>query len=777
MKKRINSLLCISITIAMVSGCIACGNANTDNNNNEKHTIATDDSEKETVSDVTNDVNEVLAETEEAKNEEDDEEAPQVVGKNLLDNGDFHSEMSRWASYIAKGGNGVFTAPGGEGKVKVINSGKVNYAVQIYYDGFALKKGGVYEFKFDICSTIPRNIEARIQINGGDYHAYITNYYDISTDMTTYSTTFTMEEGSDPAPRLCINLGTPKDSEPLEEHIIRLDNVAVTLVDDSGIEKIEIEDRTVGINASQVGYLPNGYKTAVSSKVSTGDAFSIIDASGKEVYTGTFGDEKASIGAGERAHVADFSDLKTPGKYTIVSGDNTSYEFEIGDDIYNELLRKAFLFLYTQRCGIETTKELAGEFAHPICHDSQAVIYGTNKTKNVQGGWHDAGDYGRYVVPGVVTVADLFRTYSDATELWDSSFGDSIGIPESGNGIPDVLDEARFELDWLLQMQDETTGGVYHKISCYEFPGFVMPQEEKEQLVLSPISNTATADFAAIMADASVVYKDIDKNFADKCIKAAEKAWGYLEQSPIGVGYRNPDDILTGEYPDARDTDERYWAAVELFKATGNDKYKNYYSETISSYVMHGYGWAQISSYGNMSYLNSDIKEDKYASIIKTDVMRKTDELFDTVSKDGYMCVLGDDYSWGSNMTLCNNARILLDGYTLSGDDKYLKAAEAQLAYLLGQNPISYCYVTGFGSVSPVHVHHRPSMATGYVLSGMVVGGPNMNLEDPYAKAVLAGLPAAKCYVDNDQSFSTNEVTIYWNSPLVYLLSYYINRQ
>lgn len=762
-------LLSIALVVTLTFNCIACGGKTADTNETTQvESAATTETAVEAQS------VEAPSEQEEEEAEEDD---IQIVGENLLANGDFHSEMSKWASYIAKGGNAVFTAPGGEGKVKVINSGKVNYSVQIYYDGFALKKGGVYEFKFDISSTIPRNIEARIQINGGDYHAYVTNFYDINENMTTYACTFTMEEGSDPAPRLCINLGTPSGSEVLEEHVIKVDNVAVTLVDDSGIEKVVLEDKSVDINVNQVGYLPDGVKTAVSKAAHSGDSYNIVDVkTGNSVYTGQFGNEMSSVLAGETVCQADFSDFKAEGTYRIESGDSKSYEFAIGKDVYNELLRSSFLFLYTQRCGVEVTSDLAGDFAHSACHTGEAVIYGTNETKKVTGGWHDAGDYGRYVVPGAVTVADLFRTYEDAAAIWDSDFGDSIGIPESGNNIPDILDEAKFELDWMLQMQDTKTGGVYHKISCYEFPGFVMPQEETEQLVLAPVSNAATGDFAAVMAKASVVYKDIDPSYAKQCLEVAKKAWTYLESSQVGVGYRNPDDILTGEYPDARDPDERYWAAIELYKATGDEKYKTYYTGIMDSYVMHGYGWAQVSSYGNMSYLNSDIKESKYENLIKNSINDKSGEILGYSNADGYMCAV-DSYSWGSSMTICNNARILLDEYALTGNNSYYQAASNQVSYLLGDNALSYCFVTGFGSVSPMHVHHRPSMATGYVLPGMLVGGANQNLEDPYAKAVLQGMPGAKCYADNDQSYSTNEVTIYWNSPLIYLLSYYISEQ
>ena len=186
---------------------------------------------------------------------------------------------------------------------------------------------------------------------------------------------------------------------------------------------------------------------------------------------------------------------------------------------------------------------LAGDFAHPVCHNTLARIYPTDRYIDVSGGWHDAGDYGRYVVPGAKTVADILLAYMH----YPHAFDDNLGIPESGNGIPDVLDEARYELEWLLKMQDKETGGVYHKVTGASFPGFVMPEDETEELILSPISLTATGDFAAVLAMAVPIYESLDLDFATKMKEAALFAWDYLAANKSFYGFMNPPSIATGE--------------------------------------------------------------------------------------------------------------------------------------------------------------------------------------------------------------------------------------
>ncbi|MDY5000750.1 MAG: cellulase N-terminal Ig-like domain-containing protein, partial [Lachnospiraceae bacterium] len=358
-----------------------------------------DDSASKTVDDTGED-NEVEEESDNTDTEETDTSSGFALNENLLDNGDFHSDMAHWGTYTAKGGNCVFTAPGGEGKVSITNSGNVNYAVQAFYDGFELKNGGVYEFSFKMSSDKPRNIEARIQINGGDYHAYVDIFEDIDENMNTYSTTFTMEEGSDPAPRLCFNLGTPEGEDELGEHVVKFDDVSLKLVDASGIKEAVVEDLTVSININQVGYLKDSVKIAMSNSSKVGDSFKVVDVkSGKTCFEGKYDTEVYSKGAGENVVRGDFSALKEEGTYRIEDATGASYEFKVGDKVYNDLLKDAFRFLYTQRCGIEIEEKYAGSYAHRACHTGEATIHGTNNKKKVTGGWHDAGDYGRYVVP------------------------------------------------------------------------------------------------------------------------------------------------------------------------------------------------------------------------------------------------------------------------------------------------------------------------------------------------------------------------------------------
>lgn len=763
MKKRLLSFMLI---LCMALFSTACGTKQTIAEMPETEMVSEESVAEETVTEE--------ATAEEMTEEEIDPAKQNIVGMNLLSNGDFTTGSENWGTYITKGGVAEFTVVEGVGTFDIIATGAEDYAVQLYYDEFPLKVGGIYEFSFDMASDMPRTGSARIQLNGGDYKGYVEDTFDITTEMQRYSYTFEMFD-TDPLPRLCFNLGTPKEmAEYTDRHKVMVDNIEVKLIDASNIFEEEVVDLSVDCNTNQVGFLPDAKKTVTISSANPGTEFDVVDENGKVVYTGTLSEAyDDTLISGETLYYGEFTDFVTPGTYKIVSRDGAeSYPFTIADDVYDDLLKDTFRMLYLQRCGMELAADLAGDFAHPECHTQEAVVYETGEVKEISGGWHDAGDYGRYVVPGAQTVQDLFMAFEDYPEIWNGPDADNMDIPESGNGIPDILDEARYELDWLIQMQDTVSGGVYHKITCLDFPEFVMPQEETDTLYLAPVSTAATADFAAVMAKSSDVYKEIDPEFADACLKAAMKAWGYLEVTNNVSGFRNPDDILTGEYPDGQDKDERFWAAAELYKVTQEEKYKLHLEETMEKYILQGYGWAEMGSYGLHAYLSMDesLQNPVYVEKIKQMVAEKADRVLAFAQADGYGAAIGT-YNWGSNLTICSNARQLIFAEELTGNPVYGDCAADQLQYLLGENALSYCYVTGYGSLSPVNAHHRPCIVTGKVMKGMVIGGPNQNLEDPFAKALLAEMPPAKCYLDNNQSFSTNEVTIYWNSPFIYYLS------
>ena len=342
----------------------------------------------------------------------------------------------------------------------------------------------------------------------------------------------------------------------------------------------------------------------------------------------------------------------------------------------------------------------------------------------------------------------------------------------TASSVPGVIDEVRYNLEWMLKMQDTASGGVYHKVTNAVFENEVMPDKVTDPLIVSPISSTATGDFAAVMAMAYGVYKPYDVSFAGKCLAAAEKAWKYVKANPKQY-FTNPEGIVTGEYPDTNTTDELYWAACELFKATGKSEYNDYVKEICKSGVPEGLGWVNVGTYGSYAYLTAEKTDKDTFNTIKNALTKSSDALLAKAKADGYGISIGTDYVWGSNMLVANNAIQLLLTNKVAPASGYDEAAENHLHYLLGRNSLSYCFATGLGTQYPDKPHHRPSLATGKTIPGMLVGGPNSALEDPFAKTVLKDLPPAKCYADNSQSYSTNEVDIYWNSPFVFLLSYY----
>lgn len=668
----------------------------------------------------------------------------------LISNSTFDSGKTGWDMYKESGGAATLTTENGMLALKVSSTGKKTYSVQMYYDIIPLYKNAKYRLSYDISCTKERFVEGMIQQNGGDYTAYTWKGIDVGPTPQTVSYEFEMEYDTDIMSKLVFNCGLQeKDGGDIGEHTIYLDNVKLEVVDDSQVNYEELAGYQANILINQVGYQTKAPKMAVFRGVTNQTEFSVIDASTKmTAYTGKLSAKISNSSAGEDNWQGDFSSVTTPGRYYIsCPGLDDSYTFEIGADPYSALFDDSIKMLDLQRCGEAVN---AGAHSHPACHTAMATIYGTNQQIDVSGGWHDAGDYGRYVVAAAKSIGDLLYAYQVDPD-------------------PAILTTTKYELDWMLKMQADN-GGVYHKVTCENFPGYVMPQEETAPLIVTPITSTATADFCASMALAADVYKATDAAYAQKCLAAAEKAWQYLEQNP-NFDFKNPADITTGEYGDKDDRDERYWAAAQLWVTTGDSKYLQAV-ESIGTKT--GLDWATVGDYGNIAILyaadNDKIRYTEPYEKAKAAIIKQADTFVKNFGNNPYGVAL-TKFDWGSNMTVANAGIICALAYQFTGKSDYRMAAQAQLHYLLGENPLGTCFVTGYGTVSPENPHHRPSMAAGSAMKGMLVGGVNSNLEDSAAKAYCANSAPAKCYIDNAESYSTNEITIYWNSPLTYLLT------
>lgn len=501
---------------------------------------------------------------------------------------------------------------------------------------------------------------------------------------------------------------------------------------------------------NQLGYRPQDIKTVfISAKQKGKEEYFSLYKTGNKSGIDTVAFKSALVSApsdtesGEPYFTGDFSSVLKKGDYYICVGDKKSFTFKISDNPYKEVFLSMLKYFTESRCG------------QGICHTGIAEIYGTSETKNVQGGWHDAGDYGRYVVAGTKAVMDLLLAYKKCPKFFNDFA---------------LLDEVRFELEWLLQMQRED-GAVYHKISCYNFCGFVMPQEETDPLVLAPVSTAATADFAGCLAYASGFYKSVDSDFSKKLLQAALKAQAYLF-SHDDEYFINPPEITTGMYGDKDVSDERYFALCSLFAATGEKNYLKQalkYFESKKSIV--GFSWPFVSGYGTEILLeNENLLAKETVKEIKASILFQANTNME-ISRASAFNVCTKAIGWGSNGALCDLAHVLMMAYDLTGRNEFFEAAKAQIDYILGCNPLNYCYITGSGTKSPLHPHHRPSGASDRVLEGMLAGGPCSGLYDEYAKKHLTGLAPLKCYADAQPSYSTNEVAIYWNSSFIYLLS------
>jgi endoglucanase len=542
-----------------------------------------------------------------------------------------------------------------------------------------------------------------------------------------------------------------------------------------GSASVQVENEVSDdIHINQVGYKTSGSKIAVIK--GQYKQFEVVDSkSGNVVFTGNLSGKTKDESSGDTVCFADFSELTAPGKYFVsIAGLGKSYDFLIDSKVYTRVGDAMLKALYFQRCGSALESKYAGEYGHEACHTAPAKFYeDETKELDLSGGWHDAGDYGKYAVPASVTIADLLLAY----ELYPQSFTDSINIPESNNKIPDILDEARYGLTWLLKMQDSASGGVYHKVTSRGFPEMTtMPDIDVDDQIVMTVSTTATADFAAVTAMASRVFKEKDPALSQQCLSASAKAWGWLEKNKDFFAFKNPSDISSGEYGDSNGTDEKAWAAAELFRATGDKKYSDYFT---GNYKTDGFGlgWQNVSGFAAIAYMFSDTAgtDSKKVDSLKKDWLEKADMFVSTAEKDGYLLAMHKiEYNWGSNMNVATHAMHLLIADKIKSNDKYQKTAEDSAHYLLGRNTLNQSYVTGFGSKQVLQPHHRPSIGDDArnPVPGLVVGGPDSALEDDITKSKLTGKAPAQCYIDDMNSFSTNEVSTYWNSSALFVLAF-----
>jgi len=543
---------------------------------------------------------------------------------------------------------------------------------------------------------------------------------------------------------------------------------------------------TIELKVDQAGYSTAAPKVGLVASKSAAKEFTVRRADNDAVaFRGTLSDAADDPDSGDRVQAADFTKLTRTGKYYLdVPGVGRSWIFAIDPDVYARSWYLAMRSYYGQRCGIAV--DLGPEFPgykHEACHMEGAYHASSGKSGPhvSKGGWHDAGDYGRYVVNSGISTGTL---------LWAwEMFGPRLrtirlNLPESGNGTPDILNEIRWNLDWMLAMQDDD-GGVWHKQTSERFCGFVMP--EKDTFVSYVIgtgkepfkSSCATGDFAAVMAIAARAFRPFQAEFAGKCLRAARQAWTWLEKYP-NVTFNNPPGVSTGGYGDGNCSDEHLWAAAELDRTTGDDAYHKYFLEHYGDFRKSirpagPQSWNNVANLALWTYVLGNGKDAAAAGAIRQDSLAAADEIVKRTAANPYhMSMTSRDYIWGSNSVAANYGMQLLVADALRRDPRYVEAAIDNLHYLLGRNTFSLSWVTRVGENPFRHPHHRPSGADANPepWPGLLSGGPNRGRQDNAMRTKLAAdLPPAKSYLDDQEAYAANEVAINWNAPLVFLLA------
>ena len=543
---------------------------------------------------------------------------------------------------------------------------------------------------------------------------------------------------------------------------------------------------TTDIKVDQVGYLTGAPKVALVASKAAASEFTVRRAAdGKVAFHAALAPKVDDPNSGDRVQAADFTALTTPGKYYVdIAGVGRSWEFAIGPDIYARPWYLAMRSYYGQRCGIavDLGPEFPG-FRHPACHLEGAWHPSSGKSgaRASQAGWHDAGDYGRYVINSGITTGTLLWTW----EMFAAPVrGVKLNLPESGNGTPDILNEIRWNLEWMLTMQDED-GGVWHKQTSEAFPGFIMPEQDK--LVSYAIgtgaepfkASCATGDLAAVMAIAARVYKPFDPAFAARNLRAAEKAWTWLGKYPKAI-FRNPKPVSTGEYGDANCADEALWAAAELFRTTGADEYRTYFLANYAAFIpslratQPAEDWADVASMGLWTYVLGGGKDAQAAAAIRQASLTAADQVVERTRANAYhTSLVVHDYVWGSNGVAANYGVQLLVANAFQPKPAYVNAALDNLHYLLGRNAFSLSWVSQVGDNAYRHPHHRPSGAANSPgpWPGLLSGGPNRARQDAALQRLPAATPPARCYLDSQESYASNETCINWNASLVFLLA------
>lgn len=523
--------------------------------------------------------------------------------------------------------------------------------------------------------------------------------------------------------------------------------------------------QTAALQMNTLGYLPTADKVANSSQ--SFHFFQLIDTNtDKVVFEGNAEGPMSQADLGVDVWTANFTTITKPGTYRLQLDNGTVSEpFKIAADVYNFAFNTAMRGFYLWRCGTDISGEFNGNrFEHKACHLNDAYLDylgRAGKMKDGTGGWHDAGDYGKYIVNAGITVGMLFFAWD---QFNDKLKNVNLGLPETAKAYPPFLEELKWETDWMLKMAyPDSSGRISHKLTRTNFSGFIMPEDDQEKRFFTEWGSAATANFVAVMAMAGRYFMPYDTAYAQHCLIMAKSSYAFLTSHPEYKRFEQGD-FNTGGYQ-TTDEDDRLWAVAELWETTGEQIYLDDLEKrinAINSQVKVDWDWGDVSNMGVFTYLLSERegKNEILINDVKREVLQTAMEISGTAHLDVFNRPLGNIYYWGCNGTVTRQVLNLQVANSISPTPLFVKTSLNAIHHLFGRNYYARSFVTGLGSNPPMKPHDRRSAADGIVAPwpGYLVGGGQTSTD----------------WVDDEGSYTTNEIAINWQAALVYALAGFI---
>ena len=739
--------------------------------------------------------------------------AASADGPEQITNGGFTDGLTGWTAYPQPSvvdGKGCIDVPAHAGP----------YSAAISQKPLPMQKDETYALRFT-ASVSPRlsgTIRAVIQAGADQNYAQALpeKVLDLTAASKSFAFTFTSAHDIPQA-----ELAFQQSTDNTAPYRLCVDEVSLT----GGAAPEEYKpDTGPRVRVNQVGYLPGGPKGAtLVTDATTAAPWALKDAAGRVVGKGRTTPRGVDPSAGLNVHTIDFSRFTHRGRgYTLVADGETSYPFDISTSAYEALRKDTKTFFYTQRSGIAISDAIApgygraaghvgvapnkGDTAVPcqsLADDSQKLYdkpWTCDYTTDVSGGWYDAGDHGKYVVNGGISVAQLMQEYernrtarsADRGRLRDGT----LRVPETGNGVPDLLDQARWELEWMLKMQVKPgrpmAGMVFHKVADVDWTGLPQsPATDPQQRVLYRPSTAATLNVAAAAAQGARLFWQYDRSFARRLLAASTTAYAAAKANPA-VYAPAPNAAVdpnpgSGPYDDKDVSDEFYWAAGELYLTTGAKTYRRDVLgspvHTADVFPAGGFDWGHVGALGrlDLATVRSHLPG---REAVRRSVVKAADRYLADQARQPFgqaYAPEGGKYLWGSNSQILNNMQVIGTAYDLTRRTRYRDGVLRSMDYLLGRNAIDRSYITGYGDVFSKNQHsrmyaHQLDATLPNPPAGTVAGGPNSTAAstgDPVATPLFKnGCAAQFCYIDDIGSWSTNEITINWNASMSWVASF-----